>query len=71
MSGTGRTLSSCLIDTDMSTTASPLSPQLLSELKSVILRVLEAIDDGSSQCVPARVGGATVRSRLSEVAHLT
>ena len=66
--GVDHALSSCLVDTDMSATTSLLPAQLLSELKSVILRVFEAIDDGSSRCVVARVSGAAVRSRLSEVA---
>jgi len=52
----GRTLSSCLINAVMSVPAPLLPPQLLSELKSVILRAFEAIDDGSLGCVMPHVG---------------
>ena len=55
MFGNERTLSSCLSITIMSATAPLLPPQLLSELKSVILRAFEAIDDGSSRWVAAHV----------------
>jgi len=40
-----------LINTNMPAPTSLIQPQLLSELTSVILRVFEAIDDGSSRCV--------------------
>jgi len=56
MSDVGRTLSSCLTNAVMSAPAPLLPPQLLSELKSVILRAFEAMDDGSSRYVMAHVG---------------
>jgi len=55
MGGVDHALSTCLIKTDMSADAPLLPPQLLSDLNSLILRAFEAVDDGSSRSVTARV----------------
>ena len=49
MSEVGYALPSCPINTDMPATPSLIPSQLLSEFNSVVLRVFEAIDDGTSR----------------------